>query len=284
MPPWFFSPEHLHMVDDQGEARAVGMASQPTGIFRNPSPRSYLDMHYTDRPHRVSPYGGINGEFLVELSDHVIRRLLRRFPAIQMGRPEHSWDFDTLVLSSGHIQLRTRQPRDLLPTDVPRVSDRRVNFTAEGNRMGPAAYEIETTMATATQPALRTPTHPASVDNRGHLCDATNSSLPNGQDQTGGPRANYHTLTFPNGTITVDRERVAGGGQPEPHKLWVLNEQGRFRKHRPAMRPAWNWRDHKAIVYLNSWRSTAFKRAGFDDLRPDPRFDYTVPERQWLLE
>lgn len=100
-------------------------------------------------------------------------------------------------------------------------------------------------------------------------------------DQTGHPeRRWYRTVMIKGKKYTLD-VGPAIRDSPEPHKFYVPNEKGVWRKYLRADNMDWSLKDH--IEHLNSWRDQNMARGPWPPKRK-PRPDYTPEQKRWLFE
>jgi hypothetical protein len=138
--------------------------------------------------------------------------------------------------------------------------------------------ELVESPASDARPAQASPRH----NPEGLLVDPTNNDGVRGgeHDQTG-QRADYQTMARHGGrVVTIDRSR-AWFDHPEPHKLWCYSHRG-WRKwiHWASM----DWKSKAQVNKLNKYREQTHKRAEWPRLREVKREDYSLAERQFIMD
>ncbi|KAM0714099.1 hypothetical protein Q7P37_011063 [Cladosporium fusiforme] len=133
--------------------------------------------------------------------------------------------------------------------------------------------------STTNPPPATTTTGVAAATTNEH--DPTNGQPGGEHDQTGSSKALYDMVVVHGERITVDRSRCHAG-HVEPHKLWCYGARGwKIWGHAATM----DWNDAKKIAALNKYREQTHQRARFwRPLRDVARLDYTVEQREWLME
>lgn len=138
LPSYFLRTGHVAMIDDNLEAKRLGMKNAPSPQYATIPPRNYLNFRFNATPHWPRP--GRNGTYRLEIQTEAARaRLAHNFPAVSVTE----FPYRAYVLPSGVVQLRTTTEEE--SANMPVHSEDEVEWGRfeEGQRV-PSSYQNET--------------------------------------------------------------------------------------------------------------------------------------------